>query len=372
MKRTPLYDRHVALGARMIDFGGWEMPVRYSSEREEHLAVRKAVGLFDVSHMGEVFLEGPAALEATQRLFTNDAAALADGQAMYAGLLNERGTFVDDCIVYRYSPEKLLVCVNASNREKDAAWIQGVVERELSGRVTARDESDAWAQIAVQGPKAVDVVAALAGDGVRDVKGYHFREGLVRLPSGEVPAILARTGYTGEDGFEIYVASEHGASLWDALLEAGQPFGALPCGLAARDTLRLEAGMCLYGNDIDEEHTPLEAGLGWVVKLDKGVEFIGAARLRQQKAEGVKRRLRGLEMEGRGIPRHGYRVLSKSGEPIGVVTSGTHAPFLGRPIAMAYVDAEHAAFDNEVAVEVRGSPVPARVVKLPFYRRPQA
>lgn len=371
-KRTPLYDRHVALGAKMVDFGGYEMPVRYTSEREEHLAVRNAVGIFDVSHMGEVFLEGEAALEAVQRLFTGDASRLDDGQAMYAGLLNERGGFVDDCVVYRFSAQKFLVVVNAANREKDFAWIRGVVEQKLAGRVVARDESDAWAQVAVQGPKAVDVVATLAGEGVRDIGFYRFREDALQLAGAEVPALLSRTGYTGEDGFELYVPAEHGAALWDALLDAGRPHGLLPCGLACRDTLRLEAGMCLYGNDIDEEHTPLEAGLGWIVKLDKDVEFIGAEALRRQKEEGVRRQLRGLEMIGRGIPRHGYRVLSKSGEPIGEVTSGTHAPFVQKAIAMAYVDAAHAEPGSEVAVEIRGAPVPAWVVKLPFYRRPKS
>jgi aminomethyltransferase len=361
LKRTPLYEQHVAHGARMVDFGGFEMPVRYAGEKVEHLAVRESAGLFDVSHMGEVFVEGNGALDAVQRLFTNDAAAIVDGQAMYAGLLNERGGFVDDCVLYRSSTERFLVVVNASNREKDFAWIDGVVRREFAGRAIARDDSNAWAQLAVQGPKAVNVVAQLCGESVRDMGFYHFAEGDMAGATG----IIARTGYTGEDGFELYMPAADAPRLWDALIEAGVQ----PCGLACRDTLRLEAGMALYGNDIDDEHTPLEAGLGWIVKLDKGTEFLGAAALRAQKAAGVGRRLRGLEMEERGIPRHGYPVLSPSGELIGEVTSGTQAPFLGRPIAMAYVASEHAEPGAEVAVDIRGKPVRARVAKLPFYKR---
>lgn len=368
-RRTPLFDKHVALGAKMVDFAGFEMPVRYSGDKAEHLAVRKGVGVFDVSHMGEVFLEGEGALDAVQRLFTNDANAIVDGQAMYAGLLNERGTFVDDCVVYRFHAEKFLVCVNAGNRDKDWAHIKGVVDAEFSGRVVARDEGEHWAQIAVQGPRAEDVVAALGGDAVRDIKFYHFAEGELSLGGDKVPAIIARTGYTGEDGFELYLAAEHGPALWDAVLACDVGCDITPCGLGCRDTLRLEAGMCLYGNDIDEEHTPLEAGLGWIVKLDKGTEFIGASALRAQKEQGVSRRLRGLEMIDRGIPRHGYPVLDADGNAIGEVTSGTQAPYLERAVAMAYIAADGAAPDTEVAVEVRGRALKAKVVKLPFYRR---
>jgi len=372
-KRTPLYDKHVALGAMMVDFAGFEMPVRYSGDKAEHLAVRRGVGVFDVSHMGEVFLEGEGALAAVQRLFTNDANAIVDGQAMYAGLLNERGTFVDDAVVYRFSNEKFLVCVNAGNRDKDWAHIKAVVDREFAESVTARDEGEDWAQIAVQGPRAVDVVATLAGESVRDIKGYHFVEGDLALGGGKrTSGIIARTGYTGEDGFELYVPTADGAALWDAVFAVKLDVEVTPCGLGCRDTLRLEAGMALYGNDIDDEHTPLEAGLGWVVKLDKGTDFIGAPALRAQKEAGIPRRLRGLEMLDRGIPRHGYPILGASGANIGVVTSGTQAPFLERAIAMAYVADAHAAFDGEVFVEVRGRPLKARVVKLPFYRRPKS
>jgi aminomethyltransferase len=371
-KRTPLYERHVALDGKIVDFAGFDMPVRYSGDKAEHMAVRERCGVFDVSHMGEVFVEGEGALDAVQKLFTNDATKIVDGQAMYAGMLNQRGGFIDDCVVYRFSPEKFLVCVNASNRDKDYAHIDEVVNGGMGGRATARDETDDWAQIAVQGPEAANVVADVAGDAARDVKGYHFIEGDVL---GK-PGIIARTGYTGEDGFELYVPADHGAAVWDAVLDSGKSCDLLPCGLGARDTLRLEAGMALYGNDIDDEHTPLEAGLSWIVKLDKrdanpDHDFIGAEALREQKAEGVVRRLRGVEMIGRGIPRHGYRVLSADGESIGEVTSGTQAPFLGKPIAMAYVAVDNAKFETPIAIEIRGKPVDAKVVKLPFYRRPK-
>ncbi|MFZ9887215.1 MAG: glycine cleavage system aminomethyltransferase GcvT [Myxococcota bacterium] len=366
LKRTPLYAHHVAAGAKMVDFGGFEMPVRYTGDKLEHLAVRSGVGLFDVSHMGEVFLEGPGALRAVRRLFTNDASAIVDGQAMYAGLLNERGTFIDDCVVYRFSSTKFLVVVNASNREKDWQWIHSVVTREFAGDVVCRDDSDAWGQLAVQGPRAVELVASLCGEHVREVGGYHFTSGDV---GGTAGCIIARTGYTGEDGFELYVPAAQTGRVWEALVTAGERYGLALCGLACRDTLRLEAGMALYGNDIDEEHTPLEAGLGWIVKFSDDREFIGAAALLAQRAEGVARRLRGIEMVGRGIPRHGYRVLSAQGEPIGVVTSGTHAPHLDRPVAMAYIQTPEAELGNVIAIEIRDRPIEAKVARLPFYRR---
>lgn len=369
MQRTPLFERHARLGARMIDFGGWELPVRYTSEKDEHMAVRTAVGIFDVSHMGEIFIEGPGALDAVQRLFSNDATSIANGQAMYTGLLKEDGTFVDDCVVYRYAPEKFLVCVNASNRQKDADWISALVEQEFADRVQVRDESEHWGQIAVQGPRAAELVARLAGNLVHDIAPYHFREATLCLAAAQVPAIVARTGYTGEDGFELYLAASEAGVVWDALLHDGASLGVTPCGLACRDTLRLEAGMALYGNDIDEAHTPLDAGLNFIVKLEKATEFVGAAALRAQKARGITQRLRGLVVTGRGIPRHGYRVLSADGTPVGVVTSGTQAPYLNQPIAMAYIESAHSAPDNVLFVEIRGAPVPATVTKLPFYRR---
>jgi aminomethyltransferase len=377
-RRTPLFERHQELGAKITGFAGFEMPVRYTSEKEEHKVVREAVGVFDVSHMGEVFIEGDDAMKAVQRLFSNDASKIVDGQAMYTGMLTDEGTFVDDAIVYRFSDKRFLVCTNAGNREKDTAWIEKVVGRDVPG-VTVRDEGDDWAQLAVQGPKAVDVVAAMCsggsvGDGVRDIKGYHFAEGTIGTDGGETQGIIARTGYTGEDGFELYVPAADAVATWDRVLKEGEAHGIKPCGLACRDTLRLEAGMALYGNDIDDEHTPLEAGMGWTVKLDRdegAPDFVGAPALRAQKAAGVTRRLRGLEMIDRGIPRHGYPLKTADGEAIGVVTSGTQAPFLNKAVAMGYVAKAHAAFDSEVCVEVRGRLLKAKVVKLPFYKRPR-
>ena len=372
LKRTPLYQAHVDAGAKLVDFGGFEMPLKYTSEVLEHMAVRQGAGVFDVSHMGEVVIEGPDAERAVQRLVTGDVAAIVDGQCLYAGLLNERGTFIDDVIVNRFSATKFLICVNAGNQDKDFAHIHDVVTREFPG-TSAVNEGPLWSQIAVQGPKAIDIVAALAGEPVRAVGGYHFTTGTLHTKlgdaSGDVDAILARTGYTGEDGFELYVKNADAPAVWNAVVA----HGATPAGLACRDTLRLEAGMALYGNDIDDAHTPLEASLGWIVKLDKRekrlVDFIGAEALRAQKAAGVPRLLRGLEMSERGIPRHGYPILDDSGTRIGEVTSGTQPPFLGRPVAMAYVDRAHSEPGSVVNVEIRGKPVKATVVKLPFYKR---
>lgn len=364
LQRTALFDRHVAAGAKMVDFGGFEMPLKYSGESAEHTAVRTAVGVFDVSHMGEVFIEGADALAAIQRLVTNDPARIKDGQAMYAGLLHEKGGFVDDVIVYRFSPTRFLVCVNASNQDKDFLWMRAAVAGAGLDCVV-RNESGRWSQLAIQGPKAADVVAALCGERIRDIDGYHFAQMPVL---DDDAAIVARTGYTGEDGFELYVKNDVATKLWDAVLRAG----AVPCGLACRDTLRLEAGMCLYGNDIDEDHTPLQANLGWIVKLDDRPPFIGHAALVAEKKAGVSRLLRGLEMIDRGIARAGYEVQSAGGDVIGVVTSGTQTPFLNKAIAFAYLAREHATVDGEVNVLIRGKPTRAKVCKLPFYKRPVA
>lgn len=363
LKRTPLFDKHVAAGAKMVDFGGFEMPLKYAGESLEHLAVRHGVGLFDVSHMGEVFIEGTGALAFVQSLVTNDAGKIADGQAMYAGLLNERGTFVDDVIVYRFHPTRFLVCVNAGNQDKDFAWMEQQARAFAGAPVTVRNESAHWSQLAVQGPKAIDLVATLCGESVRAIKGFHFAQGRVL---GDESALIARTGYTGEDGFELYVHNEHAPALWDALIAGG----AVPAGLASRDTLRLEAGMCLYGNDIDDEHTPLEANLGFIVKLEGRPRFTGQDVLEQQKRDGTTRLLRGLVMVDRGIARHGYTVHDDAGAQVGVVTSGTQAPFVNKPIAMAYLDKPHANLASTVFVDVRGRKLQATVVKLPFYQRP--
>ncbi|HWV38538.1 MAG TPA: glycine cleavage system aminomethyltransferase GcvT [Vulgatibacter sp.] len=358
-RRTPLYDAHVRLGGKMVEFAGWELPVQYEGVIAEHKAVREAAGLFDVSHMGEIVFEGPGALEACNELVTNDLNRIADGQAIYAGLLNEAGGFVDDVICYRFSPEKILVCVNASNAEKDFAWMKA---RAKPGP-DVRDESADWAQLAIQGPKAVGILQKLAKTDLSAIAFFHFAE--VELDGKGV--IAARTGYTGEDGFEIFCRPTDAEALWEAILAAGKPEGLVPCGLGARDSLRLEAKLALYGNDIDDEHTPLEAGLGWIVKFDKP-SFVGKAALEKQKAEGPKRKLVGFTLTERGIPRHGYPVLA-DGAQVGVVTSGTMSPTLGIPIGLAYVPTELASEGSSFAVEIRGKPVAAQVVKTPFYKR---
>jgi len=358
-RRTPLYDAHVRHGGKLVEFAGWELPVQYEGVIAEHKAVRDAAGLFDVSHMGEVFFEGPGALEACNELVTNDLNKIADGQAMYAGLLTEDGTFVDDVICYRFSPEKILVCVNASNADKDFAWMKSHAKPGPS----VRNECDDWAQLAVQGPKAIGVLQKLAKIDLSGIAFFHFAE----IELDGKPVIAARTGYTGEDGFEVFCRPADAEALWEGILAAGKAEGLVPCGLGARDSLRLEAKLALYGNDIDDEHTPLEAGLGWIVKLDKP-SFTGKAALEKQKAEGVKRKLVGFTLTERGIPRHGYPVVA-DGKQVGVVTSGTMSPTLGTPIGLAYVPAELAPEGSTFAVEIRGKPVAAKVVKTPFYKR---
>src|SRR5207248_9398521 len=304
----------------MVEFAGFDVPVQYQGVLEEHAAVRNAARMFDVSHMGEIALEGPRALETAQRLVTNDLSKCKDGQAQYSALCNEQGGVIDDIIVYRFAPERLFICVNASGREKDFDWMK---ERKGAG-TAAHQRSDDWAQVAVQGPDAPSIVDSLCLPRVLDLAYYHFREATV---AGIPGCIVARTGYTGEDGFEVFVHPERARKLWDALAEKG----AVPCGLGARDSLRLEVAFRLYGNDMDEDHTPLEAGLGWIAKLDKPGGFIGSDALIQQKKEGLKRRIAGFKLTGKGIARHGYPALSK-GERVGEVTSGTMSPLLKEPI----------------------------------------
>jgi glycine cleavage system T protein (aminomethyltransferase) len=357
-RRTPLYEAHKKLGAKMVEFSGWDMPVQYSSLIAEHEAVRTAAGLFDVSHMGEVEFLGPGALEAANRLITNDLARIADGQAAYAGLLNERGGFVDDVVAYRFSPERIFICVNAGNREKDFDWMKSHARG-----VAPVNRSDDWAQLAVQGPKATGIVQKLTAVDVGKIATYRFAEGEV----AGAKCIISRTGYTGEDGFELYTPPEKAEALWFALLEAGQGDGLKPAGLGARDSLRTEMKFALYGNDIDDDHTPLEAGLGWIVKLDKA-EFIGKPALEQQRAAGVPRKLVGFELTDPGVPRHGYPIL-KDGQRVGEVTSGTMGPSVKKPIGIGYVPAALAAEGSTFQVEIRGRPAGARVVKTPFYKR---
>jgi aminomethyltransferase len=358
-RKTPIYEAHRALGARMVDFAGWDMPVQYASVIAEHEAVRNSAGLFDVSHMGEVEFRGAGALASANALITNDLARIADGQAVYAGLLNEAGGFVDDVVAYRFSPERIFICVNASNRAKDFEWM-----RAHAGGVKPVDRGDDWAQLAIQGPKGPAIVQRLTPLRLDSIKTYHFAEGTV----AGVPCIVSRTGYTGEDGFELYCSPERALALWNALLDAGSVDGLKPAGLGARDSLRTEMKYALYGNDIDDEHTPLEAGLGWIVKWDKG-DFTGRAGLERQKQAGVPRKLVGFEMREPGIPRHGYPLLS-GGTRVGAVTSGTMGPSVKKAIGMGYVPTELAREGTSLEVEIRGRPVRAEVVKTPFWRKP--
>ncbi len=357
LKRTPLHAAHLRLGARLIGFGGWEMPVQYTGIVEEHRTVRRAVGIFDVSHMGEFRFEGPGALGVLQRLTTNDVAALEVGQVQYSLLCDEDGGIVDDLTLARLGDEAFLMTVNAANIETDWAWIQG----HLDGAVAARDVSEETALIAVQGPRAEAVVARLTELDVTAL-GY-YRAAHERV--GGAPSLISRTGYTGEDGFELYLARGDAERVWEALLVEGKADGLAPVGLGARDTLRLEMKYALYGNDIDRTTNPIEAGLGWVVKLGKG-EFLGRAAIERVKAEGPRRRLVGFEMVDRAVPRHGYRIL-RSRREVGVVTSGSYGPAVDRYIGIGYVAAEHAAVGTEIEVEVRGEPRAARIVSTPFY-----
>jgi len=356
LKRTPLYAAHVRAGARMVPFGGWEMPVQYRGIIEEHRTVRSAVGLFDVSHMGEFQVEGPAAQAALQRLTTNDVASLEIGQIQYSLLCYPHGGVVDDLTVYRLAADRYMLTVNAANIPKDWAWVT-----EHGRGATWHDMSGDTGLIAVQGPKAEALVGRLASSDVRAIGYYRFVQGTV----AGVATLISRTGYTGEDGFELYVPASETERVWNALLDAGAADGVAPIGLGARDTLRLEMRYALYGNDIDETTNPLEAGLGWVIKPAKG-DFIGRDAIEKVRAAGVARRLIGLEMDDRSVARHGYPVV-KDGGAAGVVTSGTFGPSVERSIAMAYVAAAHTAVGSPLGVEIRGQVKPAHVVKTPFH-----
>lgn len=365
MKRTPLHPAHVALGARLVEFGGWEMPVWYEGIQAEHEAVRTRVGLFDVTHMGEFVVYGHAAETALQRLLTNDLSTLRNGEAQYTLLPNEVGGTVDDLLVYRLSADVFLLVVNASNIDKDRAWI----EAHLPAGAKLDDHSDGKGIIAVQGPTAPAVLSELTRIPIWTMDYYHFDRGRV----ADCEALVSRTGYTGEDGFEIMVESDDAMEVWDALLSVGEPHGIRPAGLGARDSLRLEACMALYGHELDDDTSAIEAGLKRFVSLDKpdlkgGI--IGGERMRRELDEGVMRKLVGIVITGRGIARQGTAILA-DGAPVGVVTSGTHSPTLDKTIAMGYVPPAHGAVGTELEVEIRGRAVPATVVRRPFYRRTQ-
>jgi aminomethyltransferase len=361
LKKTALNDAHRKLGGRMIDFGGWDMPVQYAAGTiEEHMAVRSAVGLFDVSHMGEIEIRGPRALEIVQRLTTNDASKLSDGQAQYSALTYPEGTFVDDILIHRIAPDHYFLCVNASNTDKDFAWIDS---HTLDYDAEAANVSANYTQVAIQGPKALETLQPLTDVDLAAIKYYWFTRGDV----DGVPAIIARTGYTGEDGFEIYFDPNESERIWNRILESGEPRGILPCGLAARNTLRLEAKMALYGNDIDGATTVLEADLGWICKLNKG-DFIGRDRLVRQKEEGLTRKLVGFEMIDKGIARDHYPIFINDREA-GVVTSGSFAPYLKKNIGLAYLPIEHTGVGTAFEVDVRGRRLAAQVAQTPFYKR---
>jgi aminomethyltransferase len=356
LKKTPLNQLEKDLGGKMVDFGGWELPVQYSGIIEEHEAVRTRAGVFDVSHMGEIIVRGRQSLDLLQRNTCNDVSKIADGRAQYNGLLYPTGGFVDDILVYRNAADDYFVVVNASNSDKDFDWLR---DNQEGLDVDVRNVSDEWAQLALQGPLSESLLQPMTGVDLKPMKYYGFAKGDV----DGAPAIVSRTGYTGEDGFEVYVAPEHAPRIMKKMIDAG----AQACGLGARDTLRLEAKMALYGNDIDHTTTPIEADLGWIVKLEKG-DFNGRDVLAREKGEGPRRKLAGFEMVDRGIARHGYPVVDGS-EEIGVVTSGTHSPSLKKPIGLAYLPLDKTAPGTEFMVMIRGKETRARVVPTPFYKR---
>jgi aminomethyltransferase len=362
LRKTALNSAHRAAGAKMVPFGGWDMPVEYTGIIQEHLAVRTACGLFDVSHMGEIEIRGREALALVQWVTSNDAAKLVVGQAQYSGLLTDRGTFVDDIIVHKFSDTHYFLCVNAANREKDFEYIRG--QNRFDAEVT--DSGDRYTQLALQGPKAQTILQPLTPVDLSAIKYYRFEFGKVL----GVDCLIARTGYTGEDGFELYFDPVNSEKLWNGLLEAGKAHGLIPTGLGARNTLRLEAGFALYGHEIDDTTTVWEAGLGWICKMDKG-EFVARAALAAQKERGLERRLVGFEMRGRGIARDGYPALIE-GREAGRVTSGSPAPFLQKNIGMAYVPVAASAPGTQMEIGIRSQRVPAEIVPLPFYKRPRA
>lgn len=359
MKNTALTSTHIALNAKMVPFAGYNMPVSYEGVNAEHETVRKSVGVFDVSHMGEFLITGDKALDLIQKISSNDASKLVDGKAQYSCMPNNTGGIVDDLIIYRFNEEKYLLVVNASNIEKDWNWIS----QHNTMNATMRDLSDEYSLLAIQGPKAAEAMQSLTDVDLSAIKFYTFEV----APFADVEnVIISATGYTGSGGFEIYCKNEDAQKIWDKVFEAGADFGIKPIGLAARDTLRLEMGFCLYGNDIDDTTSPIEAGLGWITKFTK--DFINSEALKQQKEEGPKRKLIGFELDERGIPRQGYDIVDENGKVIGEVTSGTMSPSLEKGIGLGYVPTEVAAPGSKIFIQVRKKALPATVVKLPFYK----
>lgn len=364
IKQTPLNSLHRQLGGKMVDFGGWDMPVNYTAGMiAEHLRTRTHAGLFDVSHMGEIHVDGKDAISFVNRICSNDVTKLIDGQAHYSALTREEGTVVDDLLVYRFAEDRLLLVVNAGTTDKDWEWITSQKKDE---DVELRNASAEYCQLALQGPDAISILQKLTHTPLDDIKYYHFKEGIV----DGVQSIISRTGYTGEDGFEVYADAGKAEQLWNKMLETGNygtDTGVLPCGLGARNTLRLEAGMSLYGHEISDDINLYEANLGWICKLQKG-DFKGRDALAKIKEEGIKRKLVGFEMIDRGIGRDGYDVYV-DGQKVGIVTSGSPAPYLQKNIGLAFVPTEHAVIDREIEIEIRGKLVKAKIVPVPFYKR---
>ncbi|MGD9630762.1 MAG: glycine cleavage system aminomethyltransferase GcvT [Pyrinomonadaceae bacterium] len=373
LKKTPLNEVHRALGGKMVDFGGWDMPVQYpAGVIEEHMATRTRAGLFDVSHMGEIWVEGPDAIPFVNSITTNDVTKLVDGQAHYSAFPNEEGGVVDDLLVYRFNEQKLLLVVNAGTTEKDWDWVTKNAERGMRNAGTEelrkpdielRNASPEYCQIAIQGPKALGILQKLTDTELEPIKYYHFTEGRV----DGVEAIISRTGYTGEDGFEVYAPADKAVQLWNKMLETGKDEGILPCGLAARNTLRLESAMSLYGHELGDDISTLEANLGWITKLQKG-EFVGRDKIASLKESGLKRKLAGFEMKEPGIARDGFDVYVGD-EKVGVVTSGSPAPYLKKNIGLAFLPPEFANVGQEIRIDVRGKRLAAEVVPTPFYKR---
>jgi len=357
MKKTALYDKHASLGAKIVPFAGFEMPVQYSGVTEEHFAVREKAGLFDVSHMGQFFVEGPGAKDLLQLVTTNNVDTLENGKAQYSCLPNENGGIVDDLIVYKMEDEKYFVVVNASNIEKD--WNHIVKYNNFDAVLT--NASDDMSLLAIQGPKATEILQKLTDTNLSEIPYYNFTMGSV---AGVNDVIISNTGYTGSGGFEIYFQNESAEKLWDEIIKAGESEGIIPCGLAARDTLRLEKGFCLYGMDIDDTTSPIEAGLGWITKFDK--DFVSKDIFAKQKEEGVTRKLVGFELQDKGVPRHDYPVVDAEGNVIGKVTSGTQSPMKKIGLGLAYVDKPHFKLGSEIFIQVRNKNIPAKVVKTPF------
>ena len=359
MKITAFNEIHKKEGAKLVEFAGFEMPIEYSGIRDEHLTVRNAVGVFDVSHMGEFWVKGPNAINLVKKISSNDPTILEPGQAQYSCFPNGKGGIIDDLLVYFYEPEKYMLVVNAANIEKDWNWV--LSQNDIGAEI--ENASDRISQLAIQGPKTAETLQKLTDINLSEIKYYTFITGKI---AGVDDVIISATGYTGAGGFELYFRNEVAEKIWNAIFEAGEEFGIKPIGLGARDTLRLEMGYCLYGNDIDDTTSPIEAGLSWITKFNNGRQFIDREFLMMQKTEGVSRKLRGFIMKERGIPRHGYELVNSEGSIIGNVTSGTMSPILNNGIGMGYIAKEYSAFGTQVFVKIRNKTIPAEIVKLPF------